>query len=228
MPTHLDRVSWLYRQIAASARLSVPLGWRTVDGEALRHQDGVLDVRGERKAGPRRVDNKEGVAEQPPEPPLGQIPARWRQTSRAAAHAVRAATAAVMHCGCRKPERRVRPTKAGPASPISSASDGWTTASGSTGAVLPPLTESRRIHTSQSIPPQTPPSGEARTVLAVFPLRGASLPPSPHERAVWHFARRKAMASASSRQILVGCGGLSVEHREHKAVGQSLVSAPRS
>ena len=123
MPTHLDRVSWLYRQIAASARLSVPLGWRTVDGEALRHQDGVLDVRGERKAGPRRVDNKEGVAEQPPEPPLGQIPARWRQTSRAAAHAVRAATAAVMHCGCRKPERRVRPTKAGPASPISSASN---------------------------------------------------------------------------------------------------------
>ena len=48
-------------------------------------------------------------------------------------------------------------------------------------------------------------------MLAVFPLRGASLPPSPHERAVWHFARRKAMASASSRQILVGCGGLSVE-----------------
>ncbi len=64
MPTHLDRVSWLYRQIAASARLSVHIGWRTVDGEALRHQDGVLDVRGERKAGPRRVDNKEGVAEQ--------------------------------------------------------------------------------------------------------------------------------------------------------------------
>lgn len=63
-------------------------------------------------------------------------------------------------------------------------------------------------------------------MLAVLPLRGASLPPPPHERAVWHFAHRKAMASASSRQILVGCGGLRLSTESTKRLcgqRQSLV-----